>query len=61
MEEILSTAEKEKKAEESLTSNEIMQLWKMYKILHPLNKEVAISGMKLVNDKTGLYFHKALK
>ena len=65
MEEI-SSAE-EKKAEESLTSDEIREMCKMWETVqnfvekHHLNKAVAVQAMNLFNDNAMSHFREILK
>ena len=62
MEEISSAEEEDKKAEESLTSNEIREMCTIWETVqnfvekHHLNKAVAVQAMNLFNDNAMSHF-----
>ena len=62
-----SEEEEEKKAEESLTSNEIREMCEIRETVqnfvkrHHPNKAVAVWAMNLFNDNAMSHFHKILK
>ena len=63
----ISSAEEEKKAKESLTSNEIWEMCKMWETVkrsiekHHANKAVAVRAMNLFIDNAMPHFCKILK
>ena len=67
MEEILAAEEEEKKAEESLTSNEIKEMYKMWEMVqsfvekHHPKKGVAVRAMSLFKDNAASHFPEILK
>ena len=67
MGEISSAGEEEKKAEESLTSNEIREMCKMWETVkhsvekHHPNKAAAVRAMNLFNDNAMSHFREILK
>ncbi|XP_040177160.1 tigger transposable element-derived protein 1-like isoform X2 [Rana temporaria] len=63
----ISSEEEDKRAQESLTSNEIREMCKMWEKVqhfvekyHP-NKDVAVQTINLFNDNTMSHFHQILK
>ncbi|VFV20511.1 Hypothetical predicted protein [Lynx pardinus] len=63
----ISSAEEEKKAEESLTSNEIREMCKMWETVkhsvekHHANKAAAVRAMNRFNDNAMSHFRQILK
>ena len=63
----MSAEEEEKKAEETLTSNEIREMCKMWETVqnfvekHHPKKAVAVWAMNLFNDNAMSHFHEIVK
>ena len=63
----ISSEEEEKKTEESLTSNEIREMCKMWETVqnfvekHHPNKAVAVRAMNIFNDNAMSHFREILK
>ena len=63
----MSAKEEEEKVDESLTSNEVREMYKMWETVqncvekHHPNKAVAVRAMNLFNDKARSHFREIFK